>query len=232
MLKGVLVNGQWTTEPNRVKEEIRLFFKRFQDSEENRPRLDRVRFQAIGQYHNEILVEHFHEKESNDAMWECESEKSPGPDGLNFKFIKEFWGIIKSDVLRFLDEFYVNGIFPKGSNASILALIPKVQDPQNLNDYRPISLIGNMYKIVAKLLARRLKGVLPSIIDEQQTTFVEGRHMLHSVLIVNEVVEEAKRFKKPCLVFKADYEKAYNSVSWEFMLYMLKRMGFYSKWIV
>lgn len=177
-------------------------------------------------------MEHFHEKEVKDAVWECGSEKSPGPDGLNFKFIKEFWGIIKSDVLRFLDEFYVNGIFPKGSNASILALIPKVQDPQNLNDYRPISLIGNMYKIVAKLLARRLKGVLPSIIDEQQTTFVEGRHMLHSVLIVNEVVEEAKRFKKPCLVFKVDYEKAYNSVSWEFMLYMLKRMGFYSKWIV
>lgn len=102
MLKGVLVNGQWTTEPNRVKEEIRLFFKRFQDSEENRPRLDRVRFQAIGQYHNEILVEHFHEKESNDAMWECESEKSPGPDGLTFKFIKEFRCIVFLLLMKWL----------------------------------------------------------------------------------------------------------------------------------
>lgn len=60
-------------------------------------------------------------------------------------------------MLRFLDEFYVNGGFPKGSNASFLALIPKVHDPQNLNEYRPISLVGCIYKIVAKLLARRLK---------------------------------------------------------------------------
>ena len=56
-----------------------------------------------------------------------------------------------------MDEFIVNGVFPKGSNASFLALIPKVHDPQNLNEYRPISLVGCIYKIVAKLLARRLK---------------------------------------------------------------------------
>ena len=73
-----------------------------------------------------------------------------------------------------------------------------------------------MYKIVAKVLANRMKKVMALIVDETQSAFIEGRHLLHSVLIVNEVIEEAKRSNKSCLVFKVDYEKAYDSVSWEF----------------
>ena len=88
-----------------------------------------------------------------------------------------------------------------------------------------------MYKIVAKLLAKRMKKVMPSIIDEAQSAFIEGRHLLHSALIANEVIEEAKRSNKSCLVFKVDYEKAYDSVSWDFLLYMLRRIGFSSKWV-
>lgn len=112
-----------------------------------------------------------------------------------------------------MEEFFVSGIFSKGCNASFIALIPKVADPQNLNEYKPISLIGCTYKIVAKILAKRLKKVLPAIIDERQTVFIGGRHLLHSMLIANEAVEEAKRCQKPCMVFKVDYEKAYDLVS-------------------
>ena len=165
------------------------------------------------------------------VVWEYGSEKSPGLYGLNFKFIKRFWHILKPDFLRFLDEFYINGTFPRGCNTSFIALIPKMVDPQLLNDYRPISLIGCIYKIVAKLLANKLKKVLPCIIDERQSAFIEGRHLLHSALIANEVVDKAKRAQKPCMVFKVDYEKAYDSVSWNLLLYMLQRMGFCSKWI-
>ena len=128
-------------------------------------------------------------------------------------------------------EFHANGVFPRGSNASFITLIPKLKDPQNLCEYRPISLIGCVYKIVAKLLANRLKKVMPNIIDEKQSAFISGRHLLHSVLIANEAVEEAKRGHKPCLVFKVDYERAYDSVSWAFLSYMMRRLGFCSKWI-
>ena len=88
-----------------------------------------------------------------------------------------------------------------------------------------------MYKIVSKLLANRMKKVMPFIIDETQSAFIEGRHLLHSMLIANEVIEEAKRDSKSCLVFKVDVEKAYDSVSWDFLLYMLQRTGFCSKWV-
>ena len=176
-------------------------------------------------------MEHFREDEVKRAVWDCRSDKSPGPDGLNFKFIKQLWPSIKPDFLRFLDEFHVNGLFPKCSNASFIALIPKVIDPQMLNEYKSISLIGCIYKIVAKILANRLKKVMPFIIYERQSAFIEGRHMLHSVLIANEAVEEAKRYQKPCIIFKVDYEKAYDSVSWKFLTYMMERMGFFPKWI-
>ena len=129
-------------------------------------------------------------------MCECGSFKSPGPNGLNFKFIKEFWDVMKIDVLCFLVECHVNGCFPKGSNVSFLTLIPKVWDPQNLNDYIPISLIGYIYKIVAKILARRLKKVMATIIDERQSAFIEGRHLLHNVGLLMRLLMKQKGEEK------------------------------------
>ena len=221
-LKGVLVDGVWIVEPHKVREEARAFFsQRFLEPNLHRPTLDGITFQTITQQQNNMLVAPFSEEEVRLAIWECGSDKSPGPDGLNFKFIKKFWQLIKPDVLHFLEEFYANSVFPRGCNASFLALIPKVADPQYLNDYRPISLIGCMYK-----------RVLPTIINEAQSAFIEGRYLLQSVLIANEVIDEAKRSTKSCLIFNVDYEKTYDSVSWDFLLYMLKRSGFSSKWIM
>ena len=137
---------------------------------------------------------------------------------------------MKPDFRRFVDEFHVHGSFPRGSNASFLALIPKVKHTQSFDDYRPISLIGCMYKVIAKFLANRLRHVIFVLIDERQTTFIKDRHILHGILILNEVIEEACRSKRPVMVFKVDFQKAYDSISWAFLDYMLQRMGFCPKW--
>ena len=119
MLRGIFIGGCWVEGPNRVKHEVKQFFlRRFAESSFERPRLDGVEFKTINQEANAKLVARFEEDEVRATVWDCGSSKSPGLDGLNFKFIKEFWDTMKMDVLHFLDEFHANGRFPKCSNAS------------------------------------------------------------------------------------------------------------------
>jgi hypothetical protein len=100
----------------------------------------------------------------------------------------------------------------KGSNCTFIVLIPKVANPQQIADYRPISLVGCMYKVLAKVLANRLKLVIGKVIAETQSAFVKDRQILDGILIANEVVDDAKKRKKEMLMFKVDFEMAYDSV--------------------
>jgi len=110
-------------------------------------------------------------------------------------------------------------------------LIAKKDNPSNLNEFRPISLVGCVYKILSKIMANRLKKVLPSIIDVNQSTFLSGRGLLDSILVANETVDYLKKEKKSGVIVKVDFEKAYDSVDWKFLYYMLGRLGFNCKWI-
>ena len=155
-IQGLIIAGEWVQEPNRVKSAALNHFKnRFSKQNLNRPTLDGVHFSSIHQGDKDCLIARFSEGEIKSAVWACGGDKSPGPDGCTFNFIKQFWETLNPDFTRFLDEFHINGRFPKGSNASFIALIPKTTNPQTLNDYRPISLIGCAYKIVSKILATR-----------------------------------------------------------------------------
>jgi len=133
--------------------------------------------------------------------------------------------------MRAVGNFHKFGLWPRGTNASFITLIPKVDNPQCLDNYRPISLVSSFYKIITKVLANRLKVVLKRIIDFKQSTFLENRGILDNVLAANEAIDEARKESKPCIVFKVDFEKAYDSVNWDYLGYMLGRLGFSSKWI-
>ena len=138
---GILIDGVWVQQPDLVKKVVLNFFaERFTEQNHHRPTLDGVQFPSIDQYQREGLIAPFSDIELKDAVWSCAGDKCPGPDGFNFNFIKEFWGLMQPDFRRFVDEFHAHGTFPRGSNASFVALIPKITQPQSLNDYRPISL--------------------------------------------------------------------------------------------
>jgi len=121
-----------------------------------------------------MLAGDFTEEEIREAVWSCDSTKSPDPDGFNFGFIKFCWDVIKKDVLSAVMDFTVSGKWPRGSNASFLCLIPKVENPQQLGEFRPISLVRCLYKIILKLLSLRLKNVISKVIDVTQLAFLEG----------------------------------------------------------
>ena len=100
----------------------------------------------------------------------------------------------------------------------------------NIKDFKPISLIGSIYKLLAKVLANRLKGILDGLVLDSQNAFVGGRQMVDSVLIANECLDSRLKSGVPGILCKLDIEKAYDHVNWNCLIQLLGRMGFGSKW--
>ena len=231
-VKGVELNNQWCEEPVAVRREVkRVFEERFKVTLDLGVRLGAVEFRYLPEEVSLRMIEVFSEEEVREAVWNCEGTKSPGPDGFNFNFIKAYWETLKEDVMGAVHSFHETGILPKGCNASFIALVPKVKDPTTIDQYRPISLVGAMYKIISKVMSNRIKIVLPMVIDENQSAFMKGRGLLESVLLANEVIEDVRRRRRRGVFLKVDFEKAYDSVRWSFLLDMLNRLGFHERWI-
>ncbi|GJW56983.1 RNA-directed DNA polymerase, eukaryota [Tanacetum coccineum] len=117
-----------------------------------------------------------------------------------------------------------------GSNASFIALIPKVTDAILVSDFRPISLIGSVYKVVTKILANRLATVISVLVSDTQSAFVANRQILDGPFILNELLAWCKRKKKQAMIFKVDFAKAYDSVRWDYLLDVLHAFGFGPNW--
>ncbi|GJS24794.1 RNA-directed DNA polymerase, eukaryota [Tanacetum coccineum] len=168
--------------------------------------------------------------EVKSAVWGCGTNKSPGPDGFTFEFYRVFWALIDRDVFNAVSEFFESGCIPKGCNASFIALIPKIHDAKIVKDFRPISLIGSIYKIITKILANRLCFVLPSLISDVQSAFVSNRNILDGPFMLNELLSWCKHKKRNAFIFKVDFEKAFDTVKWDFLLDTLQAFGFGQKW--
>nr|GEY86829.1 RNA-directed DNA polymerase, eukaryota, reverse transcriptase zinc-binding domain protein [Tanacetum cinerariifolium] len=142
-----------------------------------------------------------------------------------------YWDIIGSDFCAAVDWFFVSGSFPRGCNASFIALIPKVTDAKFVTDFRPISLIGCVYKVITKILANRLSLVISDLVSNTQSAFIKNRQILDGPFILNEALAWCKRRKVQALIFKVDFSKAYDSVRWDFLLDVLQSFDFGSRCI-
>jgi hypothetical protein len=103
-------------------------------------------------------------EEIEDVIVNSDGNKSPGPDGFNFAFVKAFWAMLKGEVRIMFDQFHANACLPKELLSYFITLIPKVARPSSLGEFRPISLLGCLYKMIAKVLAARLAKVMDTVV--------------------------------------------------------------------
>ncbi|RVW36996.1 Transposon TX1 uncharacterized 149 kDa protein [Vitis vinifera] len=161
--------------------------------------------------------------------WSIEGQ-GPGADGFTIAVFQDCWDVIKKDLVRVFAEFHRSGVINQSTNASFIVLLPKKSTTKKISDFRPISLITSLYKIIAKVLSGRLRGVLHETIHSTQGAFVQGRQIMDAVLIANEIVDERRRSGEEGVVFKIDFEKAYDHVRWDFLDQVLEKKGFSPKW--
>ena len=139
---------------------VQFYKKMYKEIEEWRPFVEGLEFDQIEGLERDWLERRFENEEILRVVKELEGDKAPCPDGFSMAFYHHYWRVVKSDVLAVFEEFYQFSKFEKSLNATFLALIPKKNSASNIRDFRPISLVESVYKILAKVLANRLKEVL------------------------------------------------------------------------
>ncbi|GJR39917.1 RNA-directed DNA polymerase, eukaryota [Tanacetum coccineum] len=199
-VKGIMIDGVWVDDPSCVKEEFRYHFEE--------------RFNDPGTRRGSINFR-FPNRLSIDQIPDLESAVSD-------KEIRKALGIFK--------WFFDHGTFATGCNSSFVTLIPKSLDPKLVSEFRPISLIGSLYKVITKILATRLSFVISDLISNVQTAFLPNRQILDGPFILNEILARCKHKHQQAMFLKVDFAKAYDSVRWDYLDDVLNAFGFGTLW--
>ena len=176
LIKRLEVEGVLYEDEADVRSQLVLFYQGlYEEIEVRRPTMDGLDFSCIGEEERLSLEKEFSKEEVIQVLMEMKGDKVPSPDGFTMAFFHKCWSVVEKDVMDFFDYFHRHSVFERSLNASFLTLIPKKCNAVNIKDFRPISLVGSVYKLLSKVLANRLRAVLDNLISESQNSFVGGR---------------------------------------------------------
>jgi hypothetical protein len=184
---------------------------------------------------NANLLREFTSSEVETALNQMHPLKSPGPDGFSACFYQRAWSTVKVEVCQTVLGYLNHGLFDADINATYIALIPKIKNPSRVSDYRPISLCNVLYKLISKVLANRLKKVLPHIISPNQSAFIPGRLITDNVLVAFEAMHTMDgriKGREGYMALKLDMSKAYDRVEWNYLEAVMRKLGFAERWIL
>ena len=205
-----------TTNPNVIREVLDM--------------VDRVVTPAM----NQTLLQPYSPDEIKQALFQMHPSKSPGPDGMSPFFFQKYWNIVRSDIIEAVFSILNLGHFLRKMNYTHIVLIPKINEPKTIVDYRPISLANVISKLVLKVLANWLKLILPNVISDSQCAFVPNRLITYNTTVAFEVLHRMRNKRtgrKGQMAIKLDISKAYNRVEWGFLKNIMLKLGFDVWWV-
>jgi hypothetical protein len=178
----------------------------------------------------------FTEDEVKNAINLLPGDKAPGPDGFTGAFYKSCWDIISEDVMRAINLFGdLHAANFHWLNSANIALLPKKDGAEEISDFRPISLIHGIAKIIAKMLSLRLAPHMDDLVSKAQSAFIKKRSIHDNFLYVKNLATRLHKRKTPALLFKLDIRKAFDSVRWDYIVDLLQKRGFpprFRNWVV
>ena len=230
MTKLKLNNGEEIYESKDIIKEVKVFYERLYSERqvEDCEILDMAQdipvltLQEKTSLEGEITL-----AEASLALRNMKNYKSPGSDGFTAEFFKFFWLQLGSFVVRSLNDGFRKGELSTTQKEGVIICIPKGYKSKDLiKNGRPISLLNVVYKIGSACITKRLKSVLPSLINEDQTGFMANRYIGDIIRLIYDLISYLYRENKPGLLLCLDFEKAFDSVDWKFMFKVLRAFGF------
>jgi hypothetical protein len=175
----------------------------------------------------------FTKKEVKEALFQMFPTKAPGPNGFPAHFFHQRWDLCGKEITSVVLRVLSGEDDPATINDTFIVLIPKVASLEELGQFRPISLYNVIFKIVSKVVAHRLKVVLPEIIFEEQSVFVPGR-LIDNIITTYECLHFMKQKKARdlrCCALKLDTKKAYDQVEWNYLRAIMLKLEFHQLWV-
>lgn len=160
--------------------------------------------------------------------------KAPDLDGISPIFYQKYWEVVGDSVVKCVLQSLNSGCMPSGLNETYICLILKVRCPQKITEFKPISVCNVFYKIVAKVLANRLREILPEVISESQSAFVLRSQITDNVIAAFETmhnIDQRRKGKYGLMAIKLDMRKVYYRVEWAYLDVVMRRMGLQERWI-
>ena len=169
-----------------------------------------------------------------EAASQMSTNKSAGSDGLPVEFYRHFWGLLRPDLVEILKYSFQHGSLSETQCRGIIPLLYKKEDPLELKNWPPISLLNTDYKICTKVLANRLRHVLPRIINKDQTCGIPERSIYQNLFLLRDTIHYVKHKQLSAAIISLDQEKAFDRVNHGFLQRMLIRFNFgphFRRWV-
>ncbi|XP_021827477.1 uncharacterized protein LOC110768097 [Prunus avium] len=175
----------------------------------------------------DVLTKDVELDEVKESLFGIGGLKAPGIDGFPACFYQTQWGQCATDIYAMVTKAFTECSFPAKLNHTLITLVPKVDNPQTMVHFRPISLCSTLYKVISKIIVARLRPILPVLISPNQVSFVPRRHITDNILIAQELMHKFKvsKGKRGFMAWKIDLSKAYDILNWHFIEVVLAELG-------